>query len=89
MEGLQDLLVNIGDSLSKNEVEEIAFLLKDHRRGKLPRARCIQKINLVIYLEIKRPIDGKLQINFHISFVLFYIMSLRDRGDMFIFRCVK
>ena len=34
MEALQDLLVNIGASLSKSEVEEITFLLKDHLRGK-------------------------------------------------------
>ena len=34
MKVLQDLLVNIGDSLSKFEVEEIALLLKDHCKGK-------------------------------------------------------
>ena len=35
MESVQDLLMDVGDSLNEGEVEEIVFLLKDSLQGKL------------------------------------------------------
>ena len=35
MESVQDLLMDVGDSLNEGEVEEIVFLLKDYLQGKL------------------------------------------------------
>ena len=35
MESVQDILMDVGDSLNEGEVEEIVFLLKDYLQGKL------------------------------------------------------
>lgn len=42
MKKVQDLLVKIGDSLNKDEVEETRFLLKDHLQGKPNSIDCIE-----------------------------------------------
>ena len=42
MKKVQDLLVKIGDSLNKDEVEETRFLLKDRLQGKPNSIDCIE-----------------------------------------------
>ena len=49
MEKVQDLLVKIGDSLNKDEVEETRFLLKDYLKGKLHSIDCIEFLELLVF----------------------------------------
>ena len=45
MESVENLLIDIGDSLSDEEVQEVIFLLKNHFPGKL--VICLLHLNIL------------------------------------------
>ena len=49
MEKVHDLLLKIGDSLKKDEIEKTRFLLKDHLKGKLHSIDCIDFLEFLVF----------------------------------------
>ena len=49
MEKVHDLLLKIGDSLKKDEIEKTRFLLKDHLKGKLHSIDCIDFLKFLVF----------------------------------------